>query len=48
MILGRGPGGQPVHDRRLGAATSVPPLPERQRDAPGQFAVRTISACAES
>jgi hypothetical protein len=26
-------GGQPVHDRRLGAATSVP-LPERQRDAP--------------
>jgi hypothetical protein len=39
MIVGRGPGGQPVHDRRLGAATSVPPLPERQRDAPGQFAV---------
>lgn len=39
IIVGRGPGGQPVHDRRLGAATSVPPLPERQRDAPGQFAV---------
>ena len=30
--------GQPVHDRRLGAATSVLPLPERQPDAPGQFA----------
>ena len=43
MIVGRGPGGQPVHDRRLGAATSVPPLPERQRDA-GTVRGRTISA----
>jgi hypothetical protein len=38
MIVWRGPGGQPVHNRRLGAATSVLPLPERQPDAPGQFA----------
>jgi hypothetical protein len=31
MIVWRGPGGQPVHDRRLGAATSVLPLTEQAR-----------------
>lgn len=38
MIVWWGPRRQLVHDRRLGAATSVLPLPERQSDAPGQFA----------
>jgi SAM-dependent methyltransferase len=48
MIVGRRPGGQPVHDRRLGAATSVPAAARTAARRAWTVRGRTISACAES